>query len=207
MRSTRPDRKSRKSIETRGLGLPLAAAMAVLVGGGWVQAAAPPENLAQMGQMGTGGLAAMPWVEKNDPKQIRALIGELVRAHGDKYVQARDHLARLEQLEKEQVGEELEKLERDVLLFDVDRPAIPIQSLWTINPDGTGLLGYFGNRVISPATFMEARSIPGTTKILCTMTGHNGPTRGAIGVIDRSKGVNAQEAIENITPDVCRTCQ
>jgi hypothetical protein len=84
----------------------------------------------------------------------------------------------------------------------VDRPAIPIQSLWTINPDGTGLIGYFGNRVLSPATFMEARSIPGSTKILCTMTGHNGPTRGAIGIVDRSRGVNAQEAIENITPDV-----
>jgi hypothetical protein len=83
----------------------------------------------------------------------------------------------------------------------VDRPAIPIQSLWTINPDGTGLSGYFGNRKISPGTFMEARSIPGTQKIICTMTGHNGPTRGAIGVIDRSRGVNAQEAIENITPD------
>jgi hypothetical protein len=84
----------------------------------------------------------------------------------------------------------------------VDRPAIPIQSLWTINPDGTGLLGYFGNRILSPATFMEARSIPGASKILCTMTGHNGPARGAIGVIDRSKGVNAQDAIDNITPDV-----
>jgi hypothetical protein len=84
----------------------------------------------------------------------------------------------------------------------VDRPAIPIQSLWTINPDGTALAGYFGNRKISPATFMEARPIPGTTKIVCTMTGHNGPTRGALGVIDRSKGVNAQAAIENITPDV-----
>ena len=84
----------------------------------------------------------------------------------------------------------------------VDRPAIPIQSLWTINPDGTGLLGYFGNRKISPATFMEARSIPGTTKIICTMTGHNGPTRGAIGVIDRAKGPNAQEAIVNVTPEV-----
>jgi hypothetical protein len=83
----------------------------------------------------------------------------------------------------------------------VDRPAIPIQSLWTINPDGTALAGYFGNRKISPATFMEARSIPGTTKILCTMTGHNGPTRGAIGVIDRAKGMNSQESIENITPD------
>lgn len=84
----------------------------------------------------------------------------------------------------------------------VDRPAIPIQSLWTINPDGTGLSGYFGNRVISPATFMEARSIPGTQKILCTMTGHNGPARGAIGMIDRSRGDNVQEAIENLTPDV-----
>jgi len=83
----------------------------------------------------------------------------------------------------------------------VDRPAIPIQSLWTINPDGTGLAGFFGNRVLSPGTFMEARQIPGTTKIICTMTGHNGPTRGAIGVIDRSKGVNAQAAIVNITPD------
>ena len=43
----------------------------------------------------------------------------------------------------------------------VDKPAIPIQSLWTIHPDGTGLAGFFGNRVLSPATFMEARSIPG----------------------------------------------
>ncbi len=84
----------------------------------------------------------------------------------------------------------------------VDRPAIPIQSLWTINPDGTGLSGYFGNRVLSPGTFMEARQIPGTTKIVCTMTGHNGPTRGAIGIVDRVHGVNAQAAIENITPDV-----
>ncbi len=84
----------------------------------------------------------------------------------------------------------------------VDKPAIPIQSLWTINPDGTGLSHYFGNGVLSPGTFMEARQIPGTTRIICTMTGHNGPTRGAIGVIDRNLGLNAQKAIRNITPDV-----
>ncbi|MCP4256250.1 MAG: hypothetical protein GY774_01830, partial [Planctomycetes bacterium] len=84
----------------------------------------------------------------------------------------------------------------------VDKPAIPIQSLWTINPDGTNLSMYFGNGVISPGTFMEPRQIPGTDKIICTMTGHNGPTRGAIGIIDRSKGLNAQAAIQNITPDV-----
>ncbi|MBN1418096.1 MAG: hypothetical protein JXP34_04930, partial [Planctomycetes bacterium] len=84
----------------------------------------------------------------------------------------------------------------------VDRPAIPIQSLWTIHPDGTNLAAYFGNRVISPGTFMEARPIPGTERIICTMTGHNGPTRGAIGIIDRTRGLNAQAAIRNITPDV-----
>lgn len=82
----------------------------------------------------------------------------------------------------------------------VDKPAIPIQSLWTIRPDGTGLAGFFGNRVLSPATFMEARAIPGSGKVLCILTSHNGPCRGAVGIIDRSRGVNAQEAIENLTP-------
>jgi hypothetical protein len=85
----------------------------------------------------------------------------------------------------------------------VDRPAIPIQSLWAINPDGTLLAGVFGNRVLCPATFMEAKDIPGLPgKILCVMTSHNGPCRGAIGLLDLNKGGNAQEAITNLTPDV-----
>ncbi len=84
----------------------------------------------------------------------------------------------------------------------VDRPAIPIQSMWSINPDGTGLAVYFGNRVLTPGTFMEGRAVPGTDKVICTMTGHNGPTRGGTGLIDRARGVNAQEAIRNLTPDV-----
>ncbi|MBI4585839.1 MAG: hypothetical protein HY717_17660 [Planctomycetes bacterium] len=84
----------------------------------------------------------------------------------------------------------------------VDRPACPIQSLWTINPDGTGLAGYYGNRVISPGTFMEANSIPGTQKVLCLATNHNGDCRGAICVLDPSKGANAPEAVENLTPEV-----
>jgi hypothetical protein len=85
----------------------------------------------------------------------------------------------------------------------VDRPAIPIQSLWAVNPDGTMLSGVFGNRVLSPATFMEARDIPGRPgKILCVMTSHNGPCRGAIGLIDTGQGGNAQEAIRNLTPEI-----
>ncbi|MBI4604430.1 MAG: discoidin domain-containing protein, partial [Planctomycetes bacterium] len=84
----------------------------------------------------------------------------------------------------------------------VDRPAIPIQSLWTLRPDGTGLGAFFGNRVLSPATFIEPRSVPGTAKVLCTLTAHNGPCRGAVGLLDPTLGLNAQEAIANLTPEV-----
>lgn len=85
----------------------------------------------------------------------------------------------------------------------VDRPAIPIQSLWAIYPDGTLLSGVFGNRVLCPATFMEAKDIPGMPgKILCVMTSHNGPCRGAIGLLDLTNGGNAQEAIRNLTPEI-----
>lgn len=84
----------------------------------------------------------------------------------------------------------------------VDRPAIPIQSLWTVNPDGTSLAVYYGNRVLSPATFIEPQAIPGDTRILCTMTAHNGPCRGAVGIIQPALGVNAQQAIRNLTPEV-----
>ena len=84
----------------------------------------------------------------------------------------------------------------------VDKPAIPIQSLWTIRPDGTGLAGFFGNRVLSPATFMEAHSIPGSTKVLCVLTSHNGPCRGAVGTIDIGYGNNAAAGIQNLTPEV-----
>ena len=342
------------------------------------------KELARLTTYANSTLAIMPWVEKNDPSALRALIATLKRLHGDRYTEAAEHLARLDRLEaashaapsqsadaQEKAQDALEQLERDILLFDVDhfvaierheinashvytyhyegfqpggglyvvsrvnpadkrrlvespsgeildadlsydgrtvlfswrqeanegyhlwtigvdgaglrqltrgpwhdynacwlpdggivflstrspqfaycwhapvgilhrmnadgsgvrrlsgnylndftpavlddgriiytrweyvdRPAIPIQKLWTINPDGSGLIGYFGNRILSPATLMEARSIPGSTKVLCTMTGHNGPTRGAIGVVDRTRGINAQEAIENLTPDV-----
>lgn len=85
----------------------------------------------------------------------------------------------------------------------VDRPGIPIQSLWSILPDGTMLTGVFGNRVLCPATFMDARAIPKSdNKIICVMTSHNGPCRGAIGIINTAFGSNAQKGITNLTPEI-----
>ena len=49
---------------------------------------------------------------------------------------------------------------------------------------------------------MEANSIPGTQKVLCLATNHNGDCRGAICMIDPTKGANALEAVENLTPEV-----
>jgi len=84
----------------------------------------------------------------------------------------------------------------------VDKAACPIQSLWSINPDGTGLSGYYGNRVIAPGTFMEAHAIAQTNKILCLATNHNGDCRGGVCIIDRTRGANAKQAVRNVTPEV-----
>ena len=82
----------------------------------------------------------------------------------------------------------------------VDKGVQPIQSLWTINPDGTMLQGFYGNRV--PGTFFEARAIPGSGAVLCTLTGHMAPISGAIGIIDPRHGDNAPESLRNVTPGV-----
>lgn len=84
----------------------------------------------------------------------------------------------------------------------VDRPACPIQSLWSINPDGTGLAGFYGNRVLSPGTFMDAQPIPNTNCVIATATNHNGPCRGGIVAIDPTKGANSREAVRNLTPEI-----
>ena len=84
----------------------------------------------------------------------------------------------------------------------VDRGACPIQSLWAINPDGTGLSGFFKNRMLSPGTFMQGRAIPGTAQVLALATNHNGSCRGGICILDPRHGANARESVRNVTPEV-----
>jgi hypothetical protein len=84
----------------------------------------------------------------------------------------------------------------------VDRAACPIQSLWTINPDGTNLSGYFKNRMIAPGTFMDANAIPGSSKIFALATNHNGSCIGGIVQIDQGNGSNSRDGVLNVTPEV-----
>jgi RNA polymerase sigma factor (sigma-70 family) len=84
----------------------------------------------------------------------------------------------------------------------VDRPAGVIHGLWFLRPDGTDLSVFYGNRVLNPCTFMEPQPIPGTRKILCTLTSHNGELGGAVGILDADYGNNAQASIRNLTPEI-----
>jgi len=86
----------------------------------------------------------------------------------------------------------------------VDRPVQPTKAIWTMNPDGSMMRGYFGNRVLSPKSFMNAQSIPGRREVLCTLSGHLGWVSGALGMVDPSRGDNAQAALVSLTPE-CST--
>ncbi len=83
----------------------------------------------------------------------------------------------------------------------VDRPVQPTKGIWTMDPDGSMMRGYYGNRVLSPKSFLDAQSIPGTQKVLCTFSGHLGWINGALGVIDPILGDNTQAALASLTPE------
>ncbi|MHB0958691.1 MAG: HzsA-related protein [Pirellulaceae bacterium] len=65
------------------------------------------------------------------------------------------------------------------------------QSLWTIYPDGRQLKLYFGNTITDPASFWQAREIPGRDAVVCTMAPHHGSPYGAIGIAAQYFGVEA----------------
>jgi hypothetical protein len=80
----------------------------------------------------------------------------------------------------------------------VDRFQIPSQGLWAQNPDGTGLTHLFGGRLLTPVTISEPKSIPGTNKIITTLTGHNGAICGGIGIVTPSNGAHDPKSVKTI---------
>ena len=65
------------------------------------------------------------------------------------------------------------------------------QSLWTQYPDGRQFGLYFGNTITDPATFWQAREIPGRDAVVCTFAPHHGSPYGAIGIVSRRFGLEA----------------
>ena len=83
-----------------------------------------------------------------------------------------------------------------------DKDLTYLQGLWTVNPDGTRVQLYFGNTIFEPAVIWQAKPIPGTSKALCTLAPHHGNPVGAVGIIDRSLGLENPAGIVNLTPEI-----
>jgi hypothetical protein len=65
------------------------------------------------------------------------------------------------------------------------------QSLWTQYPDGRQFQLYFGNTILDPSSFWQAREIPGRDAIVCTLAPHHHSPHGAIGLVKSQFGIEA----------------
>ncbi len=84
----------------------------------------------------------------------------------------------------------------------VDREVNRLQSLWTVNPDGTGASAYWGNQSYWPDMQLNARPIPGTLRVLLQTPGHHAIYDGPLAVIDQAEGMNYPDGVYNLTPHI-----
>ena len=82
----------------------------------------------------------------------------------------------------------------------VDRSRVRFHHLWTINPDGTGQMTYYGN--MHPGTVMlDAKPIPGTEKVVASFgPGHGRKEHaGHVTVVDPNRGPDARRFARRIS--------
>jgi hypothetical protein len=82
----------------------------------------------------------------------------------------------------------------------VDKSVLRVQSLWTVNPDGTGASTFWGNQSKWPDMLLNARVIPGTNQIVFSATGHHDAYAGPLGVVAPDEGLNYPDGVYNLTP-------
>ena len=77
-----------------------------------------------------------------------------------------------------------------------------IQSIWFIRPDGTGADALFKQHFNDPWSLEDARSIPGSKKLVAIAAGHHTLAAGPVVVIDHHQGINNPSGIAIVTPGV-----
>lgn len=85
----------------------------------------------------------------------------------------------------------------------VDRHNMPYMKLWTTMPDGTNAQALFGNFTTNPHCIFEARSIPGSKKLVFTASAHHANTGGCLVLLDVNQGADVEAAMRRLTPEVC----
>ncbi|MEA1950004.1 MAG: hypothetical protein U9N87_01375 [Planctomycetota bacterium] len=82
----------------------------------------------------------------------------------------------------------------------VDRSQVHYHHLWTMNPDGTGQMVYYGN-LHGGVAMLDAKPVPGTQKVVSAYSpGHGRPEHlGPVSVIDPGKGPDERSSVRQIS--------
>ncbi|MHC4462611.1 MAG: LamG-like jellyroll fold domain-containing protein [Planctomycetota bacterium] len=83
-----------------------------------------------------------------------------------------------------------------------DKPLWRVQSLWTMNPDGTRAATFWGNQSVWPDLLKDARQIPGSNRVMFTGSAHHNWFAGSIGIIDTRKGLNFPGGLTKVTAEL-----
>ncbi len=83
-----------------------------------------------------------------------------------------------------------------------DKPLWRAQSLWTVNPDGTQVNTLWGNQSVWPDLLKDARSIPGSGRLIFTGSAHHNWFSGSVGMIDPDQGLNFPNGLTKVTADL-----
>jgi hypothetical protein len=84
----------------------------------------------------------------------------------------------------------------------VDRYGQNNMGLWSTLPDGSGTQAIYGNFTRNPECFFEARSIPGSRRLVFTASGHHSITAGSLVLLDPRYGPDDPAALTRLTPEV-----
>ncbi len=80
------------------------------------------------------------------------------------------------------------------------------QSLWAIRPDGSGSDHVFKNNTVRPAGMSNARSIPGSRKIVTVGGTHHFTAVGPVILVDTRLGRRGTKAMDTLTPEIGYPC-
>jgi len=83
-----------------------------------------------------------------------------------------------------------------------DKPLWRVQSLWTMNPDGTQVATFWGNQSVWPDLLKDARNIPNSRRVMFTGSAHHNWFNGSVGIIDPDRGFNFPRGLTKVTADV-----
>jgi len=83
-----------------------------------------------------------------------------------------------------------------------DKPLWRAQGLWTVNPDGTQVSTFWGNQSVWPDLVKDARSIPGSRRVMFTGSAHHDWFAGSVGILDPDRGFNFPDGLTKVTAEL-----